>query len=236
MRLIQPTVEPMPVFIGWGVGGDSSPLPLRWVHGPVPHRQPPCRRPRPIEGFPRSARRCREAFTGTASAPRYAMLACEIDVGGRFTVWGSRDSHTALDAHPQGRQGLAARPPGWRWRTGGMGRGGTTPLAASSVRRRGECVFATRPPPPGVAPEQIIPCGKAVRTLLGDAAGQPDPSRAARRFPNGSRRISCLRVNAESLAPATHGDLGQPAGLLPAARLRLEAHDLRGGEATVGAL
>ncbi len=36
------------------------------------------------------------AFPSAVSAPRYAVLECEFDTGGRFTVWGSSDSHRPL--------------------------------------------------------------------------------------------------------------------------------------------
>ena len=55
----------------------------------------------------------REAFSGGVSAPGYAVLEREIDVGGRFTLWSSRGSHepcrpSAGKATPCGP---AVRPP-----------------------------------------------------------------------------------------------------------------------------
>jgi len=57
--------------------------------------------------------RGREAFFGAVSAPGYAVLEREIDVGVRFTVWGSRPSHRPLNPSAGKAMpcGSAVRPP-----------------------------------------------------------------------------------------------------------------------------
>ena len=67
------------------------------------------------------------SFIGTFSAPVYAGLECEIDVGGRFTVWGSRNSHRPLPPIRREDNALRFGPSGRCWRTGSMGRGGSNP-------------------------------------------------------------------------------------------------------------
>ena len=83
-----------------------------------------------------------------------AALECEIDAGGRFTLWRSRESHGPC--HPSAGKatpcGSAIRPPvAERAVRAGSG---ATPLAEGSVRRSGECVFTPSPPPPGLLPNQ----------------------------------------------------------------------------------
>ena len=83
----------------------------------------------------------REAFFGAVSAPGYAVLEREIDAGGRFTLWSSRDSQgpchsSAGKATPCGS---AFRPPvAERAARAGSG---ATPLPEGSVRLSDECGF-----------------------------------------------------------------------------------------------
>jgi len=83
----------------------------------------------------------REAFSGGVSAPGYAVLEREIDVGGRFTLWSSRGSHepcrpSAGKATPCGP---AVRPPvAERAVRAGSG---ATPRPEGLVRLSDECGF-----------------------------------------------------------------------------------------------
>lgn len=85
--------------------------------------------------------RGREEFTGTVGAPGYAVLEREIDAGGRFTLWGSGDSHgprhsSAGKATPCGS---AVRPPvAERAARAGSG---ATPRPEGLVRLSNECGF-----------------------------------------------------------------------------------------------
>ncbi len=118
----------------------------------------------------------RGVFVGTVGAPGYAVLECEIDVGVRFTVWGSRDSHrtlhssagTATPCGPRARPPVAERAV----RVGS----GATPLAEGSVRRSGECVFTTRPPPSGLLPYERSLAGRPSSPRSEAVARPPNPS------------------------------------------------------------
>jgi len=85
--------------------------------------------------------RGREAFSGAASAPGYAVLEREIDAGGRFTLWISRDSHGPC--HSSARKatpcGSTVRPPvAERAVRAGSG---ATPRPEGLVRLSDECGF-----------------------------------------------------------------------------------------------
>ena len=113
------------------------------------------------------------AFPNAVSAPGYAVLECEFDTGGRFTVWGSSDSHRPLP--PIRRKGNALRFGG---RVSGGERAvwtvaGATPRPEGSVRARGQvCLHTPAPGPPGVAPATTIPPGRGFGTAS-KAADQP---------------------------------------------------------------
>jgi len=83
----------------------------------------------------------REAFFGAVSAPGYAVLEREIDAGGRFTLWSSRDSQgpchsSAGKATPCGS---AFRPPvAERAARAGSG---ATPRPEGLLRLSDECGF-----------------------------------------------------------------------------------------------
>ena len=83
---------------------------------------------------------------------------------------------------------------------------GATPQSEGLVRVRGRVCFHTLAPAPWVAPAPSIPAGRpsarrcGTRRINGSASG-------SRRRSNGSRR-SPARANGESLAAATHRDLG----------------------------
>ena len=106
-----------------------------------------------------------------------AALWCDNDAGGRFTIRPSGYSHESRRLSRRGATscGFATW---WPWHTGRSRRDWSNPLAGGSVRRSGECVLTTRPPPPGVAPAPVIPRGKADRPLFRGVAAPrpPNPS------------------------------------------------------------
>jgi len=124
----------------------------------------------------------REAFSGGVSAPGYAVLEREIDVGGRFTLWSSRESHGPC--HPSvGKAtpcGPAIRPPvAERAVRAGSG---ATPRPEGLVRHSDEC---------GFTPSSLPSRG---RSRTRDPLREGHPS-TGHRLPNGSRLflLACER-------------------------------------------
>ena len=87
-------------------------------------------------------------------------LGRENDAGGRFTDWPGPDSHAAhrISADATASYAPAARPDVAR--RADEADTGATPLAEGSVRRSGECVFTTRPPPSRGRSRSSSPSGK----------------------------------------------------------------------------
>ncbi len=105
-----------------------------------------------------------------------AGLECANDVGVRFTLWPSGDSQGPSRVSTGGAVSCASVA-----RTAGAARaapavaGATHHQSEGLVRVRGRvCLRTPAPHPPGVAPEPIIPCGKASKRR-GQHGGSTDP-------------------------------------------------------------
>lgn len=115
----------------------------------------------PSAYFPPGKLRTGSVFAQRPGAPTgTAALECENDARGHFTLWPSGDSQGGrrASAAPARFCGHAARPPVAGRATRAVA--GATPLAEGSVRRSGECVFTTRPPPSGLLPYQRSLAGR----------------------------------------------------------------------------
>ena len=142
--------------------------------------------------------------------------------------------HTGLSVDPLARSCLRPRGPAARCRTGRIGRGGRTPLAEGSVRRRGERVFTRLPSASkGSLPQhRSVPegCRAPLRGPAADALGRPAGRWAVRhRRPRPGRDPSRLAVSPSRKGllarERPHGRLGWPCTSQPSpCRVRHAEH------------
>ena len=125
---------------------------------------------------PVGVRASRRALAEAPTTPPVAVLECENDEGGRFTIRPFGNSHRTLrpSACAVASCGLAARPPLAGRAASAVA--GATPLAEGSVRHSGERVFTPSPLMPGVAPAKWIPAGRPCSAAI--AAGEAPVRRA----------------------------------------------------------
>ena len=128
--------------------------------------------------------------------------------GGPIHTLATPAIHTDRAAHPLVPQRLAARPLGRPWHTSGSGRGGSDPPRrglGTGSGRGGNSHLA--PALRGSLPHHQSLAGRPSERRCGTRRINRS-STGCRRCPKGSHRLPCPRASAESLAPATSGDLG----------------------------